>query len=90
VGIPLANAYGATPCGVAVNGNTLYVTLFTVNAIAVVDLSNPSKNSVLGYIPTASTPSTIAFDQAHNQLVVSNNKGVGTDSIVVSDYNVNG
>jgi hypothetical protein len=39
----------------------------------------------LGYIPTASTPSTIAFDQARNQLVVSNNKGIGTDSITVTD-----
>ena len=85
VGIPLPNTLGTTPCGVAVNGNTLYVTLFTVNAIAVVDLTDPKKNSVVGYIPTASTPSTIAFDQAHNQLVVSNNKGIGTDSITVTN-----
>jgi YVTN family beta-propeller protein len=56
VGIPLPGAFGAMPTSVAVNGNTLYVTLFTVNAIAVVDLSDPKKNSVLGYIPTASTP----------------------------------
>jgi YVTN family beta-propeller protein len=90
VGIPLANTYGATPCGVAVTGNTLYVTLFTVNAIAVVDLTDPNKNSVLGYIPTASTPSTIAFDQAHNQLVVSNHKGIGTDSVTATNYGVTG
>jgi YVTN family beta-propeller protein len=87
VGIPLPDTFGAEPTSVAVNGNTLYVTLFTVNAIAVVDLSE-KKNSVLGYIPTASTPSTIAFDQARNQLVVSNNKGIGTDSITVTnEYN---
>ena len=85
VSIPLPGAFGAEPTSVAVNGNTLYVTLFTVNAIAVVDLSDPKKNSVLGYIPTASTPSTIAFDQARNQLVVSNNKGIGTDSITVTN-----
>jgi YVTN family beta-propeller protein len=85
VSIPLSGAFGAEPTSVAVNGNTLYVTLFTVNAIAVVDLSDPKNNNVLGYIPTASTPSTIAFDQARNQLVVSNNKGIGTDSISVTN-----
>ena len=89
VGIPLPTTFGAEPTSVAVNGTELYVTLFTVNTIAVVDLSDPKKNSaVLGYIPTASTPSTIAFDQARNQLVVSNNKGIGTDSITVTNgYN---
>src|SRR5215469_9804135 len=85
VGIPLANTFGAEPTSVAVNGSTLYVTLFTVNSVAVVDLSDPKNNSVLGYIPTASTASTIAFDQARNQLVVSNNKGIGTDSITVKN-----
>jgi YVTN family beta-propeller protein len=85
VGVPLPNTLGTTPTGLAVNGKTLYVTLFTVNAIAVVDLTNPESNSVIGYIPTASTPSTIAFDQAHNQLVVSNHKGIGTDSITVTN-----
>jgi YVTN family beta-propeller protein len=88
VGVPLPNTLGTTPTGLAVNGNTLYVTLFTVNAIAVVDLTDPKGNSVIGYIPTASTPSTIAFDQAHSQLVVSNHKGIGTDSITVTnEYN---
>ncbi len=85
VGIPLPNTFGAEPTGVAVNGNTLYVTLFTVNAIAVVDVTDPKNNAVEGFIPTASTPSTIAFDQARNQLVVSNNKGIGTDSITVTN-----
>jgi len=85
VGVPLPGAFGAEPISVAVNGNTLYVALFTVNAIAVVDLSDPKKNAVAGYIPTASTPSTIAFDQPRNQLVVSNHKGVGTDSITVTN-----
>src|SRR5580700_861574 len=85
VAIPLPNTFGAQPTSVAVNGNTLYVTLFTVNAIAVVDLTDPNKNPVIGYIPTASTPASIAFDQAHNQLVVGNHKGVGTDSITVTN-----
>jgi YVTN family beta-propeller protein len=79
--LPLANPksrFGAEPTGIAIVGSVAYVSLYTVNAIAVVDLSGGAKNAVLGYIPTASTPSTIAYDAAHNQLVVSNDKGLGT------------
>jgi len=79
--LPLGNAkssFGAIPTGIAVVGTVAYVTLYTVNAIAVVDLSGGNQNPVLGYIPTASTPSTIAYDATHNQLVVSNDKGLGT------------
>ena len=70
--------FGAEPTGITVVGSVAYVTLYTVNAIAVVDLSGGSQNPVLGYIPTGSTPSTIGFDGTHNQLVVSNDKGLGT------------
>ncbi len=79
--LPLANLksrFGAEPTGIAIVGSVAYVSLYTVNAIAVVDLSGGVPNPVLGYIPTASTPSTIAYDAAHNQLVVSNDKGLGT------------
>jgi YVTN family beta-propeller protein len=69
---------GAQPTGVVVVGTVAYVTLYTANAIAVVDLSGGASNPILGYIPTASTPSTIAYDQALGQLVVSNDKGLGT------------
>jgi len=97
VGIPLPdvsgftpNILGATPCALAVNGNTLYVALMTANAIAVVDLSDPKPNSVIGYIPTASAPSNLVLDQAHNQLVVADNKGVGTDTVQGPLYGVVG
>jgi YVTN family beta-propeller protein len=79
--LPLADAksrFGAEPTGIVVVGTVAYVTLYTVNAIAVVDISGGNSNPVLGYIPTASTPSTIAYDSTHNQLVVSNDKGLGT------------
>jgi YVTN family beta-propeller protein len=79
--LPLAAAnsrFGAQPTGIVVVGTVAYVSLYTVNAVAVVDLSGGATNPVMGYIPTASTPSTIAFDATHNQLVVSNDKGLGT------------
>jgi len=74
----LHSRFGAEPTSIAIVGSVAYVTLYTSNAIAVVDLSGGATNPVLGYIPTASTPSTIAFDATHNQLVVSNDKGLGT------------
>lgn len=79
--LPLDNfgsRFGAEPTGIAIVGSVAYVTLYTSNAIAVVDLSGGAAKSVLGYIPTASTPSTIAYDATHNQLVVTNDKGLGT------------
>jgi YVTN family beta-propeller protein len=72
----LANSsFGAEPQNIAVVGTTAYVTLYTVNAIAVVNLTT---GFVTGYIPTASTPTTISYDTTHNKLVVSNDKGLGT------------
>jgi YVTN family beta-propeller protein len=81
VALPLSvlnSRFGAQPTGIVVVGSVAYVTLYTVNAIAVVDLSGGATTPVLGYIPTASTPSTIALDATHKQLVVTNDKGLGT------------
>jgi len=82
--------FGAQPTGIVVVGTVAYVTLYTVNAIAVVDLSGGNPNPVLGYIPTASTPSTIAYDATHNQLVVSNDKGLGTWGSIAQSHGVYG
>jgi YVTN family beta-propeller protein len=81
-------AFGAQPTSVAIVGSVAYVTLYTINAIAVVDLSGgrDPHDSVLGYIPTASTPSSIAYDAAHGQLVVTNDKGIGAQSNKVSSH----
>jgi YVTN family beta-propeller protein len=77
--IPLkGKPFGAQPTGIVVVGTVAYVTLYTINAIAVVDLSGGNQTPILGYIPTASTPASIAFDSTHNQLVVANDKGLGT------------
>ena len=70
--------FGAQPTGIVVHGSVAYVTLYTANAVAVVNLNSTAAKPVLGYIPTASTPSTIAYDATHKQLVVSNDKGLGT------------
>ena len=81
-------AFGAEPTGIAVVGSVAYVSLYTVNAIAVVDLSGgrDPHDCILGYIPTASTPSSIAYDATHNQLVVSNDKGIGAQSNKVTAH----
>jgi DNA-binding beta-propeller fold protein YncE len=79
-------AFGAQPTGMAIVGSVAYVSLYTINAIAVVDLSGGAENPVLGYIPTASTPASIAYDAAHNQLVVANDKGLGAQSNKVNSH----
>jgi YVTN family beta-propeller protein len=78
--------FGAQPTSIAVVGSVGYVSLYTVNAIAAVDLSGGALKPVLGYIPTASTPSSLAYDAAHNQLVVSNDKGIGAQSNKVNSH----
>ncbi|HEV2441656.1 MAG TPA: bifunctional YncE family protein/alkaline phosphatase family protein [Steroidobacteraceae bacterium] len=72
--------FGAEPTSLAVVGQVGYVTLYTANAVAVVDLSGRSRNhsALLGLIPTGSTPAEIAYDAKHNQLIVSDDKGLGT------------
>jgi YVTN family beta-propeller protein len=81
-------AFGAVPTSIAIVGSVAYVSLYTANAIAVVDLSGArdAHDCILGYIPTASTPSSIAYDAAHNQLVVSNDKGIGALSNKVNSH----
>jgi YVTN family beta-propeller protein len=80
-------AFGAQPTSIAVVGSVAYVTMYTINAIAVVDLSGGEHgNAVLGYIPTASTPASIVYDAAHGQLVVANDKGIGAQSNKVTSH----
>jgi YVTN family beta-propeller protein len=81
-------AFGAQPTSMAIVGSLAYVTLYTANAIAVVDISGGAWNPILGYIPTASTPAGIKYDAAHNQLVVVNDKGVGAQALKVASHGV--
>jgi YVTN family beta-propeller protein len=71
-------AFGSEPNAITVvEGGTAYVTLGHANAIAVVDLSNPFVNPVVGYIPTNEFPTFVTYDAANKQLVVADGQGTG-------------
>ncbi len=93
IGVPGQNqaAYGAGPTGIAVDESAgiAYVALYNANAIAVVDLAATYK-PVLGLIPVAYAPGSIALDKSNSQLVVSNDKGIGTLLSFETDYGVTG
>ena len=76
-------AYGAGPNSIAVDANQdiAYVALYNANAIAVVDLDSVSNDATLGLIPTAYAPSSVVLDKKGKQLIVANDKGVGTTGI---------
>lgn len=85
LGLPIAvpgsgPAYGAAPDSIAVDAKNgiAYVALYNANAIAVVDLANGVKNPVTGMIPVAYAPSSVVLDKASEQLIVANDKGIGT------------
>jgi YVTN family beta-propeller protein len=75
--VPGGNLVGAGPNSIAVDGvnNIAYVALYNANAVAVVDLST---YTVSGLIPTGYAPSSVALDAADGELVVANDKGIGT------------
>jgi len=89
VGVPIkGGAFGAGASAIAVAGSTAYVTLGQSNAIAVIDLTNDSANPVMGYIPTAYFPTTIAYDKATRQLVVTDDKGIGAQGSIGTSHGV--
>jgi YVTN family beta-propeller protein len=83
-------AYGAGPNSIAVdpNAGVAYVALYNANAIAVVDLSGSTDEPVLGMIPVAYAPASVVLDAADNQLLVANDKGIGTRLSFETDYGV--
>jgi YVTN family beta-propeller protein len=98
LGLPIAvpgsneQAYGAAPTGIAVDqsAGVAYVALYNGNAVAVVDLSGSNEKPVLGLIPVAFAPASVALDKANNQLIVANDKGVGTLYSTETDHGVTG
>ncbi|MGI4853659.1 MAG: hypothetical protein ACRYF4_06390 [Janthinobacterium lividum] len=78
--VPIAGGtFGAGPNAVAVTeGGTAYVTLGQANAVAVVDLQGRDANPVIGYIPTGYFPTSIAYDKGRKQLVIADDKGLGS------------
>jgi len=77
--VPIASGvFGSGPNGVAVTEDgKAYVTLGQANAVAVVNLQGRDAHPVIGYIPTAYFPTSIAFDKAYKQLVIADDKGLG-------------
>ena len=83
-------AYGAGPNSIAVDeqAGIAYVALYNANAIAVVNLrgyheegrERESREALLGLIPVAYAPASVVFDPRNQQLVVANDKGIGTTS----------
>jgi YVTN family beta-propeller protein len=85
-------AYGAGPNSIAVDpaAGVAYVALYNANAVAVVDLSGSAANAVLGMIPVAYAPASVVLDAGNNQILVANDKGVGTRYSYETDYGVTG
>ncbi len=73
--------YGTQPVALALapNERRLYVALAGIDAIAVLDVSDPSHPHRLGLIPTGWYPSAIALSKDGRYLYVANAKGYGTD-----------
>jgi YVTN family beta-propeller protein len=89
--VPIAGGvFGSGPNAIAVAGGQAYVALGQANAVAVVDLAGRDANPVVGYIPTAYFPTGIAYDGAHKQLVVADDKGLGAQGSIGSAQGVSG
>ncbi|HWJ34224.1 MAG TPA: hypothetical protein VNR70_03115 [Steroidobacteraceae bacterium] len=103
IGIPIeGGAFGAGVNGIAIADGVGYVTLGQSNAIAVVNLAAGARDReggahesegdahdpVLGYIPTAYFPTTIAYDEAHHVLIVSDDKGLGAQGSIGTAHGV--
>lgn len=77
--VPIAGGvFGSGPNGVAVANGEAYVTLGQANAVAVVNLQGRDANPVIGYIPTAYFPTSITYDKTQKQLVIADDKGLGS------------
>ena len=85
-------AYGAAPNSIAVDAKrgVAYVALYNANAIAVVNLSSPANEPVLGLIPVAYAPSSVVLDPAQDALLVANDKGIGARDSFECDHGVCG
>jgi YVTN family beta-propeller protein len=92
IGVPgeVQPAYGAAPNSIAVDAKKgiAYVALYNANAIGVVNLSNGAKHPVMGMIPVAYAPCSVALDEADKVLIVANDKGIGARYSFETDYKV--
>ena len=70
--------YGAQPNAIvrSPDGKRLYVALAGMNAVAVIDSSNPRKLHRLGLVPTGWYPTALAVSPSGRYVYVTNSKGV--------------
>ena len=92
LGVPIAGgAFGSGPNAVAVTeAGQAYVTLGQANAVAVINLEGRDANPVIGYIPTAYFPTSIAYDKGARQLVIVDDKGLGAQGSIGTAQGVSG
>jgi hypothetical protein len=92
LGVPIAGgAFGSGPNAVSVTeAGQAYVTLGQANAVAVINLEGRDANPVIGYIPTAYFPTSIAYDKGARQLVVVDDKGLGARGSIGTAQGVSG
>jgi YVTN family beta-propeller protein len=85
-------SYGAAPTGIAVDQSAgiAYVALYNANAIAVVDLGGAATRPVMGMIPVAYAPASVVLDKTAHELIVANDKGIGTLASFETDHGVTG
>jgi YVTN family beta-propeller protein len=89
IGVPgQGPAYGAAPNSIAVDDakGIAYVALYNANAIAVINLGEGE--AVLGMIPAAYAPAFVVLDKTQNELIVANDKGIGTRNSFETHYGV--
>jgi YVTN family beta-propeller protein len=74
---------GVGPNSIAVDSvhNLAYVALYNANSVAVVDLPI---GVTVGLIPVGYAPSSVVFDAADGELLVANDKGLGTTGFGVA------
>jgi YVTN family beta-propeller protein len=74
---------GVGPNSIAVDSvnNIAYVALYNANAVAVVELPT---GTVSGLIPVGYAPSSVVLDTADGELLVANDKGIGTTGFSVA------
>jgi YVTN family beta-propeller protein len=74
---------GAGPNSIAVDSvnNLAYVALYNANSVAVVDLPTGTD---AGLIPVGYAPSSVVLDATDSELLVANDKGIGTTGYAVA------
>ena len=80
ISVPIAGGvFGSGPNSVAVTDDgRAYVTLGQANAVAVINLQGRDAHPIIGYIPTGYFPTSITYDKAQKQVVIADDKGLGT------------